>query len=75
VPDFVANAGGVIGSYVEFIGGDQVQMFEMIEEKVSKNTRIVLQDSKKSKRMPRKSALNLARSRVREKNHFEALAG
>lgn len=73
VPDFVANAGGVIGSYVEYIGGDQAQMFDLIEKKITRNTRAVLEDALKSNRMPRKSALSRARSRVREKGAFEVL--
>jgi len=67
VPDFVANAGGVISSYVEYIGGDQKQMFEMIEEKVKKNTRAVLHEARRTHRMPRKCALNLAKRRVKRK--------
>ena len=34
VPDFVANAGGVICASVEYKGGTQKQAFEAIEEKV-----------------------------------------
>ena len=70
VPDFVANAGGVISSYVEYIGGDGGQSFEMIEKKIVKNTDAVLQESIKRKRMPRKCALNLAKNRVKEKGPF-----
>jgi glutamate dehydrogenase/leucine dehydrogenase len=66
VPDIVANAGGVISSYVEHIGGDADQMFEIIKEKVVGNTRAVLEESKKRNRLPRKAALNLAQKRVRE---------
>src|SRR3989344_6073014 len=32
VPDFVANAGGVISSYVEYIGKDEKYMFNLVEE-------------------------------------------
>lgn len=71
VPDFVANAGGVISSYVEYVGGDGDQSFEMIEMKVVKNTEAVLQESIKRKRMPRKCALNLAKSRVKEKGSLQ----
>ncbi len=69
VPDFVANAGGVISSYVEYIGGGVDQMFEMIEEKVVKNTRQILEATGEKKRMPRKAALSLAKRRVTPKNH------
>lgn len=43
VPDFVANAGGVICASVEYKGGTHKQAFETIEEKVRENTRDVLQ--------------------------------
>jgi glutamate dehydrogenase (NAD(P)+) len=64
VPDFVANAGGVISSYVEYIGGDEKKMFEIVEDKVSRNTRIVMDGSKRECVMPRLAALQLARDRV-----------
>jgi len=66
VPDFVANAGGVISSYIEYIGGSVDEMFKMVEEKIKENTRIVLDISKKEKVNPRKAALKLAKTRVRK---------
>jgi glutamate dehydrogenase/leucine dehydrogenase len=73
VPDFVANAGGVISSYVEYIGGSQEQVFEMVQGKVVRNTKAVLEESLSSNRMPRKAALNLAMDRVRDKSLFAPL--
>lgn len=67
VPDFVANAGGVISSYVEYIGGTEEQMFRMVEEKIVKNTRVVLDHAKEEGVIPRKAALAIARKRVFEK--------
>ncbi|UCF08660.1 MAG: Glu/Leu/Phe/Val dehydrogenase [Thermoplasmata archaeon] len=67
VPDFIANAGGVISSYVEYIGGDEKKMFKLIEEKISKNTRLILEEAKNRQRLPRKCALDMARERVRQK--------
>lgn len=64
IPDFVANAGGVISSYVEYIGGDEKQMFKMVEEKIKKNTRFVLEWSQKKWVKPRDSALEIAKERV-----------
>jgi len=66
VPDFVANAGGVISSYVEYIGGTAEQMFEMVEEKIKKNTKIVLDHAKKGKMFVREAGLEIAQERVRE---------
>jgi len=64
VPDFLANAGGVISSYVEFIGGSQAQMFKLVEEKITRNTRLVLEKAIESKENPRAVALAIAKDRV-----------
>lgn len=66
VPDFVANAGGVICAAVEYRGGSQRQAFETIEEKVRENTREVLQLAKSHSQMPTEAALSLAKQRVAE---------
>jgi len=68
VPDFVANAGGVISSFVEYINGTPEQMFKLVEEKIKKNTRLVLEKSKEEKTNPRRAALEIAKKRVRKKN-------
>src|SRR3989338_1567094 len=64
VPDFVANAGGVISSYVEYIGGTEKEMFRMVEEKITKNTKLVLEKAEKDKVIPRVAALEIAKERV-----------
>jgi len=66
VPDFVANAGGVISSYVEYIGGDEKKMFKIVKEKVRHNTELVLEKSREDEVSPRKSALNIAQERVKK---------
>lgn len=66
VPDFVANAGGVICASVEYQGGTQRQAFETIEEKVRENTREVLALAKTHSQMPVEAALTLAKQRVAE---------
>jgi len=63
VPDFVANAGGVISSYVEYVKGTSKEMFKLVEEKVSKNTKIVLEKSDK-RITPRDAAMEIAMERV-----------
>jgi glutamate dehydrogenase/leucine dehydrogenase len=67
VPDFVANAGGVISSYVEYINGTKEQMFKLVEDKIRKNTKLVLEIAKERKIMPRDAAMHLAEKRVLEK--------
>jgi len=42
IPDFVANAGGVISSYVEYKGGSVAEMWKLVEQKVVHNTKLVL---------------------------------
>jgi glutamate dehydrogenase (NAD(P)+) len=66
VPDFVANAGGVICAAVEYHGGTQKSAFEAIEEKVRENTTAVLDLSRKHNQMPMESAMALAKQRVAE---------
>ncbi len=66
VPDFVANAGGVICASVEYHGGTKKQAFAEIEEKMRENTRAVLRQAANEKVLPRDAALQLARERVRE---------
>ncbi|MBU4501514.1 MAG: Glu/Leu/Phe/Val dehydrogenase [Nanoarchaeota archaeon] len=67
VPDFVANAGGVISSYVEYINGTPEKMFKLVEEKITKNTDIVLKEAKKRNIMVREAAMKIAQDRVRKK--------
>ena len=66
VPDFVANAGGVISSYVEYIGGTPEEMFKLIEEKIKRNTKLVLEKAKNEKINPRDAAMEIAKERVRK---------
>ena len=64
IPDFVANAGGVISSYVEYKGGSQKTMFRMVESKITKNTLTVLKEAKANKCDPRNAALAIAKQRI-----------
>jgi glutamate dehydrogenase (NAD(P)+) len=64
VPDFIANAGGVICAAVEFAGGTETGAFERIKEKVAVNTRAVLQRAVERSAMPRDAADELARERL-----------
>jgi len=64
VPDFIANAGGVICAAVEYHGGTQSLAFQTIEEKIRENTRAVLAAMRDRKVSPRQAAVDLARERV-----------
>ena len=66
MPDFVANAGGVISSYVEYISGTPAQMFKEVEQRIKKNTTLVLDRIKEEDIYPRDAALEIAKERVRK---------
>lgn len=67
VPDFLANAGGVISSYAEYRGYNPKQMFEIVKRKIEKSTTAVLKKSLKTGEYPRTVGLALARARVMKK--------
>ncbi|MCX8194840.1 MAG: Glu/Leu/Phe/Val dehydrogenase [Candidatus Micrarchaeota archaeon] len=64
IPDFVANAGGVISSYVEYIGGSEKEMFAMVRDKITSNTRLVIERARGGNL--REAALEIAEERVIE---------
>ncbi|MFA6354389.1 MAG: Glu/Leu/Phe/Val dehydrogenase [Candidatus Paceibacterota bacterium] len=64
VPDFVANMGGVISSYAEYRGYNPKRMFELVERKIKKATRTVLEKSLRTKESPRDVAMKIAIERV-----------
>ncbi|MGI9316512.1 MAG: Glu/Leu/Phe/Val family dehydrogenase [bacterium] len=66
VPDFIANAGGVICASVEYHGGNESMALAVIAEKVERNTEQVLSKSKKSGQLPRQAADELAQERVKQ---------
>jgi glutamate dehydrogenase (NAD(P)+) len=64
IPDFLANAGGVIGSYVEYKRGNEAEAFSMIESKIKKNTKVVLEQALDRGLSPRVIAKEIAQQRV-----------
>jgi glutamate dehydrogenase/leucine dehydrogenase len=65
VPDFVANAGGVISSYVEHIGGTPNTMFKMVEGKIKKNVKAMFVEMDRTQIAPRDAAMRIAMERVK----------
>jgi glutamate dehydrogenase/leucine dehydrogenase len=65
VPDFIANAGGVICAAMEYRGGTQRAAFDYIDERIRANTAAVLEESRRRNMLPRAAAEALAESRVR----------
>lgn len=66
VPDFVANAGGVISSYSEYIGKGPEYMHKLVKHKIHHNTDLVLKVAFEKKISPRKAGMEIASKRVRE---------
>jgi glutamate dehydrogenase/leucine dehydrogenase len=65
IPDFIANAGGVICAATEYHGGTQRLAFDAIDEKIRANTQAVLDEARRNKVPPRQAAVALAERRVR----------
>lgn len=66
VPDFIANAGGVICAAMEYQGATELAALESIQDKLRRNTRLVLEDSRRRGVLPRRAAEELALARVRK---------
>ncbi len=64
IPDFVANAGGVITASVEYHGGTETAALERTKSTVSKNTKEILEKVYGDKIYPRDAAMSIAKQRV-----------
>lgn len=64
IPDFLANAGGVIGSFVEYQGRTEKEAFDLIEYKITKNVKEVLTEAIMKKENPRKVATEISKQIV-----------
>jgi glutamate dehydrogenase/leucine dehydrogenase len=65
IPDFIANAGGVICAATEFRGGTKAGAFAAIDEKIRANTEAVIGISRADGALPSTAAMRLAERRVR----------
>lgn len=65
VPDFIANAGGVICAASEYKGASRCTAFGSIEEKIRNNTVQVLEAAKTKGVLPREAAVQLAVERIK----------
>lgn len=66
VPDFIANAGGVICAAMEYQHASEKEAFDTIAEKISFNTEEVLASAIKEQISPRVAAQKLAVDRVKK---------
>ena len=64
VPDILANAGGVISSYAEYRGYNPKKMLKLVQRKIRRNTRTVLEYAEEKDLGLRNAALNIAQERV-----------
>ncbi|HEY7082328.1 MAG TPA: Glu/Leu/Phe/Val dehydrogenase [Nitrososphaeraceae archaeon] len=64
IPDFLANAGGVIGSFVEYQGRTEKEAFDLIRYKISKNIKNILTQAIVNGENPRVLALELSKQLV-----------
>ncbi len=64
LPDFIANAGGVICAAVEYQRGSEAAAFAVIDEKIRANTSTVLDRVAADGVLPRTAAMRLAKTRI-----------
>jgi glutamate dehydrogenase (NAD(P)+) len=70
IPDFIANAGGVICAAMEYHGSTQTAALESIEEKLRRNTELVLETARAEQILPRQAAMAMAEKRIRKAMSF-----
>jgi len=70
LPDFIANAGGVICAAVEWAGGTEAQAMATIDEKVRQNTWEVLDRARIEDAPPRWAAAALSEDRVQRASAY-----
>lgn len=64
VPDFIANAGGVICAAMEYAGAGKKAAFDQIEERLRANTFQVLKEARDKNILARDAAVEMAEQRV-----------
>jgi len=65
LPDFIANAGGVICGAVEYRGGSEASAFKAIDESIRRNTAEIMEDADREDLLPREAAVRMSGRRVR----------
>ena len=66
IPDFIANAGGVICAAIEFQGGTERAAFDSIDQRIRTNTGLVIEESRRTGSLPRTAAVMVAERRLRQ---------
>jgi len=71
IPDFIANAGGVICAAMEYAGSTETCVMQTIEEKLRRNTRQVLETAQRKGITPREAAVTMATERIKRAMSFK----
>jgi len=66
IPDFIANAGGLVCASVEWDGGDEKTAFAVIKKNIVRNTNSILEGVQGWTVLPRTVAIDLALRRLRK---------
>lgn len=64
IPDFIANAGGVIMAAMEYAKKSEKEAFNAISERIRKNTKLIMEKTFKEKILPRQAAESIAKERI-----------
>ena len=77
VPDFIANAGGLVCASVEYHGGTRAQAIATIEAKLRETTAAVLDAAAARKVTPRQAGVEMALARIEQakRRHAGAVGG
>jgi len=72
IPDFIANAGGVIMAAMEYARKGEQDAFGAIASRIKTNTGLILEKSENEKIPPRQAAVRIARERVLKAMKYRA---
>jgi glutamate dehydrogenase/leucine dehydrogenase len=64
LPDFVTNAGGVLGSLAGFQGESAAAAFALVDQQVSRNVKLVMDAARETGTSPFEAAMTIARRRL-----------
>lgn len=64
VPDFISNAGGVLISIVDGLGGSEADLFRILDSEIARITKRNLTDASASGAAPRAHEIRIGRERL-----------
>ncbi|QJD30767.1 Glu/Leu/Phe/Val family dehydrogenase [Methylococcus geothermalis] len=75
IPDFIANAGGLIGAALEYRGANKAQVLSAIKEKIRRNTEKILEAVETDGSLPRQAAAQLAEKPIAKAMGYRRWSG